>query len=177
MKNVLLTIILTLLVLILAVLVYMWSGTFDPSQMARHKPVSMWIIGTTMRHSFEKRMKGIKAPALNDSAMFAQGFMHYNEMCVVCHGAPGIEPSELAKGLYPEPPRFYKSEDMPHPEESFWIIKNGIRMTSMPAFGSTHTDKNIWDITAFMLNKMNSMTPSDYQEWIKKYGDHEMDAK
>lgn len=176
MKKVFLTIILTLVVLIFSILVYMWSGKFDPSQMARHKPITIWMISTTMRHSFEKRMKGIQAPALTDTTILAQGFMHYNEMCVVCHGAPGIEPSELAKGLYPEPPRFYKSDDMPHPEESFWIIKNGIRMTSMPAFGSTHIDANIWAITAFMLNKMNSMSPAEYQAWIKKYGDSEMES-
>ena len=47
-------------------------------------------------------------------------------------------------------------------------------MTSMHAFGTTHTDANIWAITAFMLNKMNSMSPAEYQAWIKKYGDSEM---
>ena len=108
MKKVFLTIILTLVVLIFSILVFMWSGTLDPSQMARHKPITMWMISTTMRHSFEKRMIGILAPPLTDTTMLSQGFMHYNEMCVVCHGASGIEPSELAKGLYPEPPRFYK---------------------------------------------------------------------
>jgi mono/diheme cytochrome c family protein len=97
------------------------------------------------------------------------GFAHYNEMCVVCHGAPGIEPSEMTKGLYPIPPTFYKSEDLPDPDEAFWIIKYGIKFTSMPAFAPTHDDNAIWAITAFLLKKMNSMSPADYQEWIKKY--------
>ncbi len=173
MKKIILTVVFTLVILGACVLAYMWSGKFDPGQMARHKPIAMWVIRTTMRHSFEKRMKGIEVPALNDSAMFVEGFTHYNAMCVVCHGAPGIKPSELAKGLYPEPPRFYKSEDMPHPLEAYWIIKYGIRMTSMPAFGTTHSDDKIWAITAFLINKMNSMTPEDYQEWIKKYPEQE----
>jgi mono/diheme cytochrome c family protein len=105
--------------------------------------------------------------------MIAEGFGHYNEMCVICHGAPGIEPSEMTKGLYPEPPRFYKSDDMPETDEAFWIIKYGIKLTSMPAFAPTHTDNNIWAITAFMLNKMNKMSPSEYQEWIKRYPEME----
>jgi mono/diheme cytochrome c family protein len=43
----------------------------------------------------------------------------------------------------------------------------------MPAFAPTHTDNNIWAITAFMLNKMNKMSPSEYQEWIKRYPEME----
>jgi mono/diheme cytochrome c family protein len=122
-----------------------------------------------MEHSIVKRLKEVtNVPALDDTTMIAEGFSHYNEMCVVCHGGAGVEQSEMVKGLYPEPPKFYKSE-MPEPGPSFWIIKNGIRMTSMPAFGPTHTDKQIWAITAFMLKKFNNLTPEDYQNWIKKY--------
>jgi mono/diheme cytochrome c family protein len=68
----------------------------------------------------------------------------------------------MCEGLYPRPPKFYKSDDMPDPDEAFWIIKNGIKLTSMPAFGPTHTDTKIWAITAFMLKKMNTMTPAEY---------------
>jgi mono/diheme cytochrome c family protein len=75
----------------------------------------------------------------------------------------------MVKGLYPRPPRFYKSDDMPDPDEAFWIIKNGIKMTSMPAFGPTHDDRKIWAITGFVLNKMNKMSPEEYQAWINRY--------
>ena len=56
----------------------------------------------------------------------------------------------------------------------FWIIKNGIKMTGMPAFASTHDDKAIWAITAFMLNKMNSLSPEEYREMVKKAPGMEM---
>jgi hypothetical protein len=46
-----------------------------------------------------------------------------------------------------------------------------IKMTSMPAFGPTHTDQKIWAITGFLLNKMNKMSPEEYQAWIKKYSE------
>lgn len=174
MKKVFLTIILTLVVLVVAFLLYILSGTFNASQMSPHKAITQWIIDKTMQHSIEKRLKGIKVPALTDTTMIAEGLSHYNEMCVICHGGPGIEPSEMTKGLYPEPPRLYKA-DMPRPEEAFWIIKNGIKMTSMPAFAPTHSDDKIWAITAFMLNKMNSMSPTDYQEWMKRNPEQEDD--
>lgn len=173
MKKVILSIFLTLVILVVAFLIYIWSGTYNISQLSPHSAVTQWIIGKTTYHSIEKRIKEIKVPALNDSTMFEEGLAHYSEMCVICHGAPGIEPSEMVKGLYPEPPKFYKAEDMPHPDEAFWIIKYGIKMTSMPAFAPTHTDNQIWAITAFMLNKMNRMSLSDYQSWIKRIPENE----
>lgn len=174
MKNVLIAIILTILVLVIIFTAYIYSGTFDPGQLKHHKPLTEKIIGITIEHSINKRIKGIVVPNLQDTSMFTVGISHYNEMCVVCHGGPGIEPSELAKGLYPEPPVFYKSDDMPKPDEAFWIIKNGIKMTGMPGFAPTHTDNEIWAITAFMLNKMNSLSPTDFQELVKKSPEHGM---
>ncbi len=171
MKKVILTIIITLVFIIAVFTVYMYSGTYDISQLTPHNAITKWMIRTTTHYSIKKRLKTIQVPPLNDTALIVLGFRHYNEMCVMCHGAPGIDPEEMAEGLYPKPPRFYKSDDMPDPDEAFWIIKNGIKMTSMPAFGPTHTDSKIWAITGFLLNKMNSMSPDEYQTWIKKYSE------
>jgi mono/diheme cytochrome c family protein len=121
--------------------------------MTSHNRITKWMIRTTKHYSIKKRLKNIQVPPLNDTAMIVQDFMHYNEMCVICHGAPGIDSGEIAQGLYSKPPVFYKSVDMPDPDEAFWIIKNNIKMTSMPAFCPTHSDRNIWAITDFILNK------------------------
>ena len=31
-------------------------------------------------------------------------------------------------------------------QELFWIVKNGIRLSGMPAFGKTETDEKIWNM-------------------------------
>jgi len=171
MKKIILSILSTLVFLGVVFIVYIYSGSYDVSQLTPHSTITKWMINTTKHYSIKKRLKNIQVPPLNDTTMIAQGFVHYDEMCVICHGGPGNNPEELAKGLYPKPPRFYKSNDMPDPDESFWIIKNGIKMTSMPAFGPTHTDQEIWAITDFLLNKMNKMSPDDYSAWLKKYSE------
>jgi len=173
MKKIILTFIITLVVIVAAFTAYIYSGTYDVSQLTPHNAITKWMIRTTMHKSINKRLKAIQVPPLNDTAMIVQGFVHYNEMCVICHGAPGINPEDLAEGLYPKPPRFYKSNNMPDPDESFWIIKNGIKMTSMPAYGPSHTDQKIWAITDFLLNKMNKMSTEEYQTWIKKYSEQD----
>lgn len=166
MKKVFLTIVLTLVVLIAAALIYIYSGLFEVSQLSHHNKVTQWIVNKTMERSIVKRIKQVQPVSFEDTTMIATGLSHYSAMCVVCHGGPGVEPSELAKGLYPEPPVLYKSQ-LPDAAGLFWIIKYGIRMTGMPAFAPTHSDAEIWAITAFMLKKMNTMSPAEYQEWIK----------
>lgn len=169
MKRTILTIIITLAVIAAMSVMFMYSGAYDISQLTPHNTITKWMIRTTTHNSINKRLKGLKVPEMNDTNMIMQGFIHYNQMCISCHGAPGISPNEMTKGLYPKPPKFYKSDDMPDPDEAFWIIKNGIKMTSMPAFGPTHTDNKIWEITDFLVNKINKMSPEEYQAWVKKY--------
>lgn len=176
MKKIILTVIITLAVIIAAFVVYIYSGSYNISQLTPHNTITKWIIQTTTDKSINKRLKDLHAPSMTDTNMIIDGFKHYNEMCVSCHGGPGIDPEELAKGLYPNPPKFYKSQDMPDTTEAFWIIKNGIKMTSMPAFGPTHSDQKIWAITDFLLNKMNKMSAGEYQQWIKKYSSQDADS-
>jgi mono/diheme cytochrome c family protein len=163
MKSILLSILLTLVVLVIAGLIYIYAGVFDPSQTTPHKPLTQWIINKTLFTSIERRMKDIVVPE-TDTSVFAEGARHYNEMCVVCHGAPGSDPSEFIEGLNPKPPRILRPEDIVPPAEAFWIIKYGIKMTSMPAFGPTHNDDDIWAITSFAVNKMVRMSSAEYQE-------------
>ncbi len=169
MKKVIVTVILTLVALIAISVIYIYSGAYNVSQLEHHNAITKWAINTTKHHSIDAHDADIKVPPMNDAAMLQEGFSHYNGMCVSCHGAPGIEPGELAKGLYPKPPKFYKSNDMPDTNEAFWIIKYGIKYTSMPSYAPTHSDQEIWAITDFLLNKLNKMTPEEYQQWKVKY--------
>src|SRR5206468_7122711 len=86
-----------------------------------------------------------------DQGAVAGGLDHYRENCVVCHGAPGVEMGEAGKGLNPPPP-FLDSPAVQGRTDGqmFWIVKNGIRMTGMPAWGPTHKDEEIWQMVAFM---------------------------
>lgn len=175
MKKTMVTVLVTLVILIAAFTIYIYSGAYNVSQLSPHNAITKWAVNAAKEKSISKRIQNLKVPAMDDTSMAIEGFKHYNEMCSTCHGGPGISPDELAKGLYPAPPKFYKSEDMPEAAEAFWVIKNGIKFTSMPAFGPTHDDQKIWAITDFLLNKMNKMRPEEYQDWIKKYAGKDSD--
>lgn len=170
MKNIIVTIILTIVVLIVGFYIYIVSGIYDISQLTPHSSLTKSIIGITTRNSINKRMNGIIVPTnIKDTGMIILGFKHYVEMCSNCHSAPGEKPDEMVEGLYPKPPELYKHANEGDAQEFFWIIKNGIKMSSMPAFKPSHTDGQIWAITAFVTQKLPKMTAEEYKEWLGKY--------
>jgi mono/diheme cytochrome c family protein len=105
--------------------------------------------------SVEERAPKEKNPYAGDPAAIAAGLDHYRVNCVMCHGAPGVEANELSKGLNPPAPSLGKDENDTSDGELFWVIKHGIRMTPMPAFGPTQTDEEIWKIVAFIRHLPN----------------------
>ena len=174
MKKIIITVIITLAVLIAGFFIYITSGAYDISQLTPHNALTKSIISITTHNSINKRMKENVVPGnIKDTSLIVLGFKHYNEMCVGCHGAPGVKPYELAEGLYPKPPELFKNAEEGDAQEFFWIIKNGIKMTSMPAYGPTHNDEKIWAITAFVTHRLPKMTPDEYQAWLKKYSNRD----
>jgi mono/diheme cytochrome c family protein len=128
------------------------SGAINVAASQPEGRLTEWVLGTIAhrsiaRHADEERI----LPAL-DSAALASGLDHFHAMCVECHGAPGFERGEVGEGLSPRAPAL--SEVIEEGEwsdaELFWIVKHGIRMTGMPAFGQTHTDDDLWAIVGVM---------------------------
>ena len=168
MKTVL-TVVAVLVVLALAAVAFVHSGIYD---VAASTPDSGFIASTlreTQHNSVERRAEGIQVPRLDDPDMINRGLIHYYEMCVLCHGAPGVKPSEVAQGLNPYPPELAEKAEPDEAAEFFWIVKNGIKMTGMPAFGVTHSDEEIWAMIAF-LQKMPKLSPEEYQKMVQEVG-------
>ena len=110
--------------------------------------------------SVAKRAPKEKNPYANDLVAIATGLDHYRENCVICHGAPGVAGAELSRGLNPPAPSLGNEVNDTPDGELFWFIKHGIRMTAMPAFGSTHSDEEIWKIVAF-IHHLPNLTASE----------------
>lgn len=147
----------------------LYSGAINVGASDPHSVPVRWLLHTGMERSVRYHASGIKAPPLNRPGMVMGGFRHYREMCVGCHLAPGVESSEIRKGLMPKPPKLQQAVRHWTPAELFWIVKNGVRMTGMPAWGASHSDEKIWDIVAF-LQKLPDMTPAQYGQMDRAAG-------
>ena len=157
-----------LVILIAAALAFIYSGVYDIAAGSPDTGPIEWVLRTTQSRSVHRRAEEVQAPDLSDPEMLRTGLIHYHEMCVTCHGAPGLPASEIGQGLNPVPPEL-AGEAGEEPGEQFWVTKNGIKMTGMPAFGVTHTDEEIWAIVAF-LQRMPKMSPEEYQAMVQEVG-------
>jgi mono/diheme cytochrome c family protein len=147
--------------------VYLFSGYYDISATRLHWKTTLWIINEIRERSVEYHSKAIKPHDLKDPKLLKVGVKHYHEMCRLCHGAPGHEMEEFAKGLYPKPPKLALKEVQEMSDaETFWILKNGIKMTGMPAFGLTHDDDELWGIVTFW-RRLPGLKPEQYKDFLE----------
>lgn len=119
---------------------------------------------------------GAEAPKSWSDAQIKNGFKQHGEMCVICHGAPGKERTDISKGLHPQPPKLAEAVKEWSNAELFWIIKNGIRMTGMPAFGPTHRDEQIWDIVG-LLRRLPEISAQDFEAMENRLGGSEAEEQ
>lgn len=170
MKKTIITVAATLVAELIVFVIVVGSGfsgaLYNVSTLSPDPGFLHWIFSSTSDNSVKYHARGIKVPALNDSSMIAEGFDHYNDMCVTCHAGPGLSKSEAGIGIYPQAPNLAKSAKQLPPQDLFWVIKNGIKSTGMPGFAKTHTDDKIWAMVAF-LEQMKNMTPEQYQAMDK----------
>jgi mono/diheme cytochrome c family protein len=144
---------------------FVYLGVYNIAADAPHtRPVYALLDGLRDR-SIAVRASGISPPAdLDSAARLSAGAGLYSEMCSGCHLAPGMKPTELSQGLYPQAPELAKPNDL-GPAEQFWVIKHGIKLSAMPAWGKTHSDPLIWDLVAF-VRKLPSLSPDAYDKLV-----------
>lgn len=161
---------LVLFVLVLLVAVYIWSGAYNIAAVEPHSTAVAWLLETFRDRSIARHSEDVQPPPLADPDLTQAGLQHYHAMCVVCHGAPGQEPSEIGQGLNPAPPKLDAEAVQARSDaQLYWIIKNGIKMTGMPAFGKTHGERELWALVAF-LRRLPGMEPQEYSAMVEAAG-------
>lgn len=182
MKTVIKTVIVMVLLVVFGGIIYIYSGSYNVAATIPDSSLAHWVMKTTRESSIESRLDNITPPdeaTLSDPKTIRIGFEHYNEMCLVCHGAPGVEAGEAREGLNPRPPLLAKVADKVSTKEMFWIIKNGIKYTGMPAWGPTHDDNKIWAMVAF-VKTLPKLSPEEFKimqkasATEKSHMDHEL---
>lgn len=158
-------------VLIVGAALYMWFGIYNIAATKPHWNSTLSFIETFRDRSIAVRSEDIRAPNLDDPKLTEAALPHYHEMCRLCHGAPGYAPEEFAIGLYPSPPSM-KSGNIQKERsdaEIYWIVKHGIKMTGMPAFGPTHKEEQLWGLVA-LAEEMPQMSTEHYRQRLKEIG-------
>jgi mono/diheme cytochrome c family protein len=161
-----------LLAVIVAASLAIYMGAYNFAADIPHTQPVFWLVETARERSIAVRAAGAAVPDdLADPKRIASGAGQYAEMCSACHLAPGMKRTEISRGLYPRAPELRRGNDLT-PAEEFWVVKHGIKLTGMPAWGVTHSDELLWDVVAF-LRKLPELTPEQYQTLVKSAPTHD----
>ena len=90
----------------------------------------------------------------------------YEDKCETCHGTAD-EPSGMGKSMFPVAPQLWVKKksgvvgvsDDPV-GETYWKVKNGIRLTGMPAYGKALTETQMWQVS-LLLSKADKPLPAE----------------
>jgi|SRR5579862_1118760 mono/diheme cytochrome c family protein len=94
------------------------------------------------------------APVPADDANLTAGALLYRDHCAVCHGLSGRPETAIAKGMFPKPPQFFQGHGVTDDPvgETYWKVKNGIRLTGMPAYGSSLSEQQLWQVSLLLAH-------------------------
>jgi mono/diheme cytochrome c family protein len=140
-----------------------WGGLYDVAATKQHLQITYSAMEIAMRQSARLRARGITPPDdLDDDARLARGAACFAAKCAQCHGAPGVAPGDLGRSLQPLPGPLVDSGRELSSAELYWITRNGIKMTGMPAWRFRMDDEDLWSVVAFVRH-LHTLRPDDYR--------------
>ncbi len=148
-----------------AVVVY--GGLYNVSATRQHLQLTHTVMETAMRQSVRLRARDIAEPALADAAMALRGAACFRDKCVQCHGAPGVAQGDIGRSMQPIPGPLVDAMHHWRPRELYWVTRNGIKMSGMPAWEYRLTEAELWDLVAFM-QVLPGLAAPQYAQLLRK---------
>lgn len=93
---------------------------------------------------------------------------HWADHCAGCHANDGSGQTALGSHLYPRAPDMRRSETQKLSDgELYAVIKNGVRLTGMPAWGEPGSaDPESWALVAF-IRRLPTLSPEELKAMEK----------
>lgn len=170
LRFVIVGVLLALVALLAAGVILVGSGVYNVAADVPHTRLVHELLQTLRERSVATRADKVMVPNLSEQARIVQGSGNYDAMCKACHLAPGMEETELSRGLSPPPPRLSRSTV--DAARAFWVVKHGIKATGMPAWGESMRDEYIWNMVAF-LQQLPTMDADGYRAMVARSGGHQ----
>jgi mono/diheme cytochrome c family protein len=107
---------------------------------------------------------GIPAPPADRQKSIEEGDKLFGTECAACHGLDGRKLTDAGRWMYP------RAADLTSPavrrysdRELFWIVKNGLRLSGMPAFARVESDEHIWNLVHYVRTIQRSPEASQHR--------------
>lgn len=108
----------------------------------------------------------LRNPVPNTDTVLKEARAHFADHCATCHGNDGKGETAIGKNLYPKAPDMSGAGTQSLSDgELFFTIKNGVRLSGMPAWGkdTVEDDRVSWALVHF-IRHLPSVTPLELAE-------------
>jgi mono/diheme cytochrome c family protein len=130
---------------------------------ARDQPsaIEAFVASRMRRLSLPSSAVGARNPIPLTPSVLDDGRGHFADHCAVCHGNDGSGNTEMGRNLYPKAPDLRSPYTQSLSDgEIYYIIQNGVRLSGMPAWGSSHDDEDNWKLVHF-IRHLPKVTPEE----------------
>ncbi len=163
MSRILIGLLIALLVAAVAAAAIVWSGIYNIAASAPHTQPVYSLLEVTMQQSVRMRARDAAPPALNAPGLFERGAACYQHRCELCHGGPGVAQNDIALGMQPVPGPLVNASMRFNTRELYWITRNGITMSGMPAWKLQLSEGDTWALVAF-IERLPLLSPASYRQ-------------
>ncbi len=134
-----------------------FSAAGEPSSLEK-------IAARTARHlAIPSRARNEENPWKPTSETMKEAREDFTARCAICHGNDGSGQTQIGRNLYPKAPdlRSAQTQDLTDGEIRY-IIRNGVRLTGMPAWGNPHVeqDQDSWKLV-LAIRDLRQLTPEE----------------
>lgn len=161
MKNFVSGLVTAFILLPLATLAYFVLGLADTRSDMKPHALETAIMEPAVRAAVRRSATNLSAPGPATEESIIAGGKLYVMGCMGCHGEPGKAYAEDHANYPPVPQLPHVGTKYSEPE-IYRIIKHGIRMTAMSAYGPFYKEDQLWSLAAF-IRRINTLTPAEIQ--------------
>jgi thiosulfate dehydrogenase len=169
MRNFILGIVITIAVLVIGGMGLALLGFLPTRANSAPPKFEIHVAMSALDTSVDRHAPRLNSPVPPTDENLIEGMKVYTMNCALCHGGIDRQPSLLAHSFYPPPPNLIL-----HPPDDpewhvFYVIRNGVRYTGMPAWDKALSEPDLWKVTAF-LTRIDKLPPAVQEYWKKAGG-------
>jgi len=127
-----------------------------PLESFASKQIRAWLVPATARNTTN--------PLPANAELLKQGMDHWADHCATCHANNGSGDTEMGRNFYPPAPDMRTAETQSLSDgELYYIIRNGVPLTGMPAWGDPslgNSDSQTWALVSF-IRHLPALTPGE----------------
>ena len=129
-------------------------------------PFEAQIVSVPLHARIDREMPKQSPLAITDDNLTA-GMQIYREQCASCHGLK--VPSKFGPNMFPIAPQLWQRHKN-HPDvvgvsddpvgETYWKVKNGIRLSGMPSYKALLTEDQMWQVATLLSVADKQLPPA-----------------